>query len=338
METRLIVDDRERAVIAELRGISKSDEKHPFAESTDTTPGQWEIARLGNGDFTVIARGETIAVIERKTYSDFAQSIKDGRMDNLTRVVNLVRASGSRARVGIILEGTPPRTATQKIDGIPVANIYSKIAHLWLRDDVYLVETKTPLHTAIYLRRLLFSAMTLIAKTSGGSFLSPPESATATIPPESATATIPPESATATIPPESATATIPPEGIPIAMRPNNPPDTLDDAVAAFSQFPGIGPTRAKYLLDTQVSIASYVMRDGTKYSTSDGSCDAAILSAIYGVSRDHARELLSLYGGNLRGVCLASRESLMNHTFRRKHAGAAGERVYKCLHATNIRK
>lgn len=143
---KLLVDDRERGVVQQLQ---------KYAPQSII----WEVARLSNGDFSIISQptNDTLTFIERKTYSDFAQSIKDGRMENVARMLELARTLQPQPRIAILLEGDAPT----HVAGISLKCIRAKINHLWLRDDVYLIQTQDEAETAQYLISLTESAQTL---------------------------------------------------------------------------------------------------------------------------------------------------------------------------------
>ena len=132
----LLIDDRERAIIAELNRAT-----------AENPPNQtlWKVMRLTNGDFLLCSsEGFVLAMIERKTYSDLAQSIKDGRIDNLANLIDL----NARTRVALLLEGARPEG---EVNGIPVHCLRAKINHLFIRDNVHIIETADTRATAQYL-------------------------------------------------------------------------------------------------------------------------------------------------------------------------------------------
>lgn len=96
-QVRLVIDCRETALIQELRS-----QKVPH-----------QVASLPLGDIELSARRHsvdwtTIGIFERKTWSDLASSIVDGRYaEQKTRLMHYA-AHDSRAEVGYIVEGGSP--------------------------------------------------------------------------------------------------------------------------------------------------------------------------------------------------------------------------------------
>ena len=84
-------------------------------------------------------------------------------MENVARMLELARAISPQPRVALLLEGNA--RGNTHIGGISLKSIYSKINHLWLRDDVYCIQTANTDKTAQYLIGLTESAQTI--RTSG---------------------------------------------------------------------------------------------------------------------------------------------------------------------------
>jgi ERCC4-type nuclease len=293
----LLVDDRERAVITHLR--TRAPDSITASPAQPAQPATWEVARLGNGDYSVVTRAEphqTLAIFERKTYSDFASSIKDGRVDNIARLVALRdSAPEPRARVGIILEGHPSRGCST-IDGIPIANIRAKLDHLWMRDDVYLMETRDEQDTAARLLAFVAHTTSLLAKL------------------------------------KHAPAPIQ-GGVPLAAQKVAPPTARDDVIAMYSVIPTIGPTKARALVDSGASLAEYIAQPNTPYTkhhTPD--LDRAILAAITRMTPSRASALLEFAHGDLSALFAMDAAAIDAFTINGKRAHALTARVMDCAH------
>lgn len=144
----LLVDDRERAVTGELAAVARERQANPQA--------LYEVQRLTHGDFAIRgATGEILAIIERKTYDDLAQSIRDGRIDNIPRMIEGVPL----ARPILLIEGAPGATAL--FSGIPYQHLRAKIWHLLLRDGVTPLETPTTRESARLLLEIAHHSTTL---------------------------------------------------------------------------------------------------------------------------------------------------------------------------------
>lgn len=290
-EPMLLVDDRERAIIEELRALGPQE------------PSWWSVARLTHGDYAITRANETLIIIERKTYSDFAQSIKDSRMDNMARLVALRTAQQeSTLRIALLLEGQSPAD-DDTVEGIPLKCIRAKIDHLWLRDDVHLIETANAQRTAIYLRDLVIHTRSLFAKTSSRA-------------------------------PCKAIGGL-------AQQKIDPPGIQTTIKSMFAAFPGIGKVTAERIVASgEVSIATFLitgcpsltrlreqyMRERTM------EIDIAIISQVRGISAGIARQFLAGGARTLTDVCQLPLSDLTNTTYNSRKLHKIGTLLHCCLH------
>ena len=74
----IIIDDRERSVI-------------PFFDSIKNNKNNitYKVSRINYGDYSVNYNNNIIFIIERKTWKDLSQSIRDGRKDNIAKLIEL---------------------------------------------------------------------------------------------------------------------------------------------------------------------------------------------------------------------------------------------------------
>lgn len=122
---RLLIDNRERKVYeGHLDRLAVVD---------------YELLNLPTGDYIVTSSdNRPVAIIERKTYPDFAASLSDGRMSNREKMYAF-REKFS-CQVILLIEGEAnPRHET--VGGVGYANIRACIDHMMLRDDVHVVYT-----------------------------------------------------------------------------------------------------------------------------------------------------------------------------------------------------
>ena len=134
---KLLTDDRERTVIKHLENLAHI-----------------EITRLTVGDYAFVRdNGEIAIVVERKTLSDLAASIKDGRMENNDKL--LKAREDCDCRVLYIIEGPAYPALDRKFGGIPYKCLQGKLDNLMLRDGIDIVWTKDECHTAMRLSGLL---------------------------------------------------------------------------------------------------------------------------------------------------------------------------------------
>jgi ERCC4-type nuclease len=126
----IIVDDRERAVVGGLTPLC-----------LDVI-----IRRIHVGDFALVRDGQVLLVIERKTLSDLAASIKDGRMENHDRLIALRATTG--AQILYIIEGSPHTNLRSKFGGIPFGALRAKLDSLMFGSGALVIWTKSPAATA----------------------------------------------------------------------------------------------------------------------------------------------------------------------------------------------
>jgi ERCC4-type nuclease len=128
----LVVDDRERHVI-------------PFLKVLLTMPFL-VVKRITVGDYALIYNGKIMAVIERKTLADLAASIKDGRMDNTLKMLEVHK--NTNCRVIYIIEGPAFPCLKKKFGRIPFKALQGKIDSLMFKSNIDVIKTKNQEHTA----------------------------------------------------------------------------------------------------------------------------------------------------------------------------------------------
>jgi len=139
LQLQLLVDDREREVHKYCR--------IPCINFIDYKP-----RRLTTGDFAIIEfnkedKSEKILIIiERKTWKDLACSIKDGRIKNNQKLIDLREETG--CRIVYIVEGQAFPNREAKVSRIKYKNLVSHIDHIALRDGFYIIHTQNPAKTA----------------------------------------------------------------------------------------------------------------------------------------------------------------------------------------------
>lgn len=144
MAYKLLIDKRERDVL-----------KHEseFAD-VDYEAKQMEIA-----DY-IIMKGDKVAfAIERKSWSDFAASIKDGRHNNKSKMMALRTQTG--CGVFYIVEGELVSNPNKLLGRIPYKVMESAMFHMQVRDNIQIIRTASTLDTAKVLVRFIRSLGTL---------------------------------------------------------------------------------------------------------------------------------------------------------------------------------
>ena len=362
---KLIVDDRERVVIDELKRIDSE-----VSSSSSSVPDEqwWYVKRLAHGDYAFICEHNgataTFMIIERKTYSDFAQSIKDSRIDNMARLIALRDEISTHSlpnspalRIAILLEG-PRLDNDDKIDGIPIKCIRAKIDHMWLRDNIYLIEVPSARETAQYLRSIVVNAKSLHKKSPDIFNVAPIANA-------DGAANVASE-AQATLGGDQAPADSRIQSV--AMRVIAPPTISDNVKAMFAQFPGVGKVMAKQFTQSGISIAEFVRgnaSDGTDSKGMDSKgmdskgirlseryraertidMDVDIIAQMHGVSKDMSKNGVfapryraeETSAPSISALCGLSRDELScSIKWRGRIMKKVGQNLYDCLHYAQV--
>lgn len=128
----IAVDDREREVYNNLLSYNIQISKQ----------------RLATGDFIIFHKDEPKIIVERKTWKDFASSIKDGRIISQSESMH-EHQEKFNMRLVIILEGLSVLPNEDKIiEGILAKAIYTKIRRLYLFHNISTIYSKSIEHTA----------------------------------------------------------------------------------------------------------------------------------------------------------------------------------------------
>jgi ERCC4-type nuclease len=185
-EIKIIIDDRERQTSAKIEDIIYGGGDILSSSTTNGISITSKIKRLTIADYILLLKPKDsdekkiLALIERKTWSDFSSSIKDGRHYNKDKMLEMQKEDhqgGGCSKVIYVVEG--PRPAIhQKVDGIPYTTLESAIFHLIWRDNIQVLFSNSAEETADLLIRLclslgrLYKKKELIFKNtdSGGTF------------------------------------------------------------------------------------------------------------------------------------------------------------------------
>jgi ERCC4-type nuclease len=156
--TYLIADARERAVIPFIETEFKD---HAFLVKQVTTADYLICRAFGSGASSAGASSESgassassaapaqapaqaqgavvLAAIERKSHEDFAASFKDGRHDNIKKLLALRAATG--CKLFYFVEG--PLNGLRRIGGIPFENILAAMTMMMVCDGIFVVQTES---------------------------------------------------------------------------------------------------------------------------------------------------------------------------------------------------
>ena len=143
----IIIDDREKSVIDFLPTIT-------FPENII-----YKIDRVTIGDYNVTYNGNIIFSIERKTWRDLSASIKDGRKENVNKMIDL--RTKTQCRLFYIMEGKIP-AINSRIANIPYKNLLSHLDHIMIRDNINILYSKDKRDTLLRIISLIqnFSTIT----------------------------------------------------------------------------------------------------------------------------------------------------------------------------------
>jgi ERCC4-type nuclease len=147
----IVADDRERIVIEFLKSMRKI-----------------KVDRLTVGDYVFVYRGKIIVIVERKTLVDLACSIRDGRMENNTKLLNLQRDNG--CKILYIIEGSAYPHLNKTIGRMPYKCLQGKLDSLLFKHDIKIIWTRDAQHTAERLSNLCVKFETLASEGVFGEF------------------------------------------------------------------------------------------------------------------------------------------------------------------------
>lgn len=126
---RLIVDNRERHVFDALKNYCKY---------------EYTLKCMTVGDYAIMLDEggceRIVYIIERKTWKDLSSSIKDGRIDNYKKLIDLRYNTG--CRILLLIEGLPFPSEKNKIGNISAKALLSHIDHMTTRDNFGVIYTR----------------------------------------------------------------------------------------------------------------------------------------------------------------------------------------------------
>lgn len=145
---RLIIDDREQQVIP----FFKEDYKEIEIEI--------EVKRINIGDYAIYQDDTLLFIIERKSWKDLSASMRDGRKENINKLLLARQETG--CKIIYLIEGKARYPANKKIARIPYKNLQSHLDHLIIRDDVYIIYSNTPEDTSNRLIEFMVNYMSIV--------------------------------------------------------------------------------------------------------------------------------------------------------------------------------
>jgi ERCC4-type nuclease len=131
-ELCILIDDREKNVI-------------PFFK-INACGINYKVTRVTIGDYAVLYRDKILFIIERKTWADLASSIKDGRKNNVKKMIKA--RNDTNCILIYLIEGNPIPSDKSKYGRIPYKNLRSHLDHLIFRDNIHIIHSKDMDHTS----------------------------------------------------------------------------------------------------------------------------------------------------------------------------------------------
>ncbi len=143
----IIVDDREKAVAPYLEQYSKK------------TTIDYKMQRIEVGDYAITYKGYILMIIERKTWEDLSASFRDGRKENVKKLIELRNRTG--CQIAYLIEGNATPPLTKLYARLPVRNLRAHLDHLAIRDGIHMVYSKDADYTAMRIFELASNYLTL---------------------------------------------------------------------------------------------------------------------------------------------------------------------------------
>jgi ERCC4-type nuclease len=146
--TYMVTDTREREIL-------------PFLDDA-FQENEYTVKQINTGDYVILRRSRKtgivkfLAVIERKTHEDFAAGFRDGRYENLSKLLALRAKTG--CQIYFIIEGSAFPSPNRKFGRVPFSSIDAAITKSMVRHGIMIIYAENQQHTAKRLADLV-SAM-----------------------------------------------------------------------------------------------------------------------------------------------------------------------------------
>ena len=147
MAIQIVVDDREQAII-------------PFFKEFEFSPNiTYLVSRITTGDYSILYKDKILFIIERKTWKDLASSIKDGRKNNVEKLLKLREETG--CKILYLIEGNPLPSPNSNFCRIPYKNLRSHLDHLSFRDNIHITYSKDAKNTVERIIEIIKNYLTI---------------------------------------------------------------------------------------------------------------------------------------------------------------------------------
>jgi ERCC4-type nuclease len=135
----IVVDTRERAVI-------------PFFEESKSEIS-FRVDQVNVGDYSVLYRGYILFIIERKTWGDLADSIRDGRSKNVKKMMKVREETG--CHLIYLIEGPAFPKRTNRFNRMTHSSLRAHLDHLAFRDGIHMSYSKNQQDTVVRIHELV---------------------------------------------------------------------------------------------------------------------------------------------------------------------------------------
>lgn len=149
---KLTIDARERAVIPFFK------EENPNIDL--------EVKQIQIGDYAISHGNNILFCIERKSWRDLSGSIKDGRIENVNKLISL--REKTNCKLFYLIEGRARNAPNKRFARIPYKSLLSHLDHLMFRDNIHIIYSNDEEDTAVRLIELCNSYLTLNIKPAIG--------------------------------------------------------------------------------------------------------------------------------------------------------------------------
>ena len=143
----IIVDTRERNVI-------------PFFTIVSPPPNiTFSVQQINVGDYSINYNGYILFIIERKTWKDLASSMRDGRKNNVNKMIKVREETG--CQLIYLIEGNPIPNPKTKFCRVPYKSLRSHLDHLSFRDGIHIIHTKNQKNTVERIYEMIQNYLTI---------------------------------------------------------------------------------------------------------------------------------------------------------------------------------
>ena len=123
-----------------------------------------ETKQITVGDYAICCNNNIKVIIERKTWKDLADTIKNPqRRSNHLKLLEL--RNKINCTIVYIIEGITHPSETRKFNRVPYKNLRAYLDHLIFKDNCHIVHTESIEHTALRIIQLCHSYMTIKSQT-----------------------------------------------------------------------------------------------------------------------------------------------------------------------------